>query len=139
MQRYSTITMVSGIVKQIVATSAASGRIEVPLRCTMGRGVDTRIDYLKDDDKLEVYSLFKSAASRGEGMSKDQFQTQEEVDGLIALGINFCVKDMGNSGKLIGFLNIYPSPLCRSNVPLAHSGRKCFQNSNYNNVLIAVR
>ena len=111
------------LLERITSTRTESGHIELPLRAKMGRGVDTLIDYVKGEDKAQLYSLFQSTASQGDGMSKDQFQTEKEVDDLLALGINFCCKDMDNHGKMIGFLNVYPSPLCRSNVPVMHAGK----------------
>ena len=89
-----------------------SGHIELPLQAKMGRGVDTLIDYVKDADKTQLYSLFQSAATKGESISKDQFQTQTEVDELLALGVNFCCKDMDNHRKMIGFLNVYTLLQC---------------------------
>ena len=100
-----------------------SGHIELPLRAKMGRGVDTLIDHAKDEDKEQLYALFQSAASKGDGLSIDQFQTEKEFHALLAVGINFCCKDMDNNGKMIGFLNVYPSPLCRSNIPVMHAGK----------------
>ena len=100
-----------------------SGHIELPIQAKLGRGVEALIDHAKDEDKEQLYSLIQSAASKGDGMSTDQFQTEKEIHAFLAVGINFCCKDMDNNGKMIGFVSVYPSPLCRSNVPVMQGGK----------------
>ncbi len=88
-----------------------------------GKGVDTMVDHVRDEDKSQVYSLLTSVASKGEGLSKDQFQTQGQLDDFLRLGTNFCCKDIDRGGKLFAFFNVIPSPLCRSNQSLMQAGR----------------
>lgn len=87
----------------------------------MGKEVDALIDYVKEEDKTELYS-FISKLSKEDGLSKDQFDTPDKLDAFLAQGVNLCCKDMGNNGKLFAFCNGYPSPLCRSNNPILHAG-----------------
>ena len=100
----------------------------LPVQCWLGRtgGIHTLIDFVREENKPCVSALIMATASRGDGLSKDQFQTQRDVDDLLALGVNLCLADRGNSGKLYGFLNVTPSPLCRSNVPIFAAGRMTF-------------
>lgn len=96
--------------------------IQVPIRRTMGRGVDTLVDRVTEEDRVGVGQLIMSAAARGDGLSKDQFPTEQHVDDFLALGYNFCFKDVSKNGKIYGFVNVYDSPLCRSTKPVLNAG-----------------
>lgn len=95
---------------------------QLPVRRTICKDIDTLIDYVNDSDKEELYYLVRDIASEGGGLSRDQFQTRKQLEDLLAEGVNICFKDMGNTGKLFAYFTIYPSHLCRSNVPILCGG-----------------
>ena len=87
-----------------------------PFRQTLGKGIDTIVDYCREEDKPELYSFLLSDVKDG------RFQTQKDVDDLLLLGENLCFKDMDQGGCLYGLVCTFPSRLCRSNTPVLNGG-----------------
>ena len=67
----------------------------LPVQCWLGKTVSihTLIDFVREENKPCVSTLIMATASRGDGLSKDQFQTQRDVDDFLALGVNICLAD----------------------------------------------
>ena len=86
----------------------------LPRTFTSSSGLKAMVDYLKEEDIPEVYGMFRKAASKEEGYSKDEFDTLETFqDIIIDHGHPLVVTDLQTS-KIFAALTIVPNVMSRS-------------------------